>query len=111
MDKFLKLFDNAPKLSRGIKRVEALTANIPKAADDQPEVTNTDAQKLINCISLFRFTHSIWLRDDYIAEAETYAKANELLKDLYEKPINILYDRNLVATTRQNEGESVDQYV
>ena len=48
---------------------------------------------------------------DYIAEADDYNAAITKLRSLYIKPINVLYNGHLLATRRQAESESIDQYV
>ncbi|XP_068214427.1 uncharacterized protein [Palaemon carinicauda] len=48
---------------------------------------------------------------DYISECETYEKAEEVLTSLYGKPNNEIFARHLLATRRQNLGESLDQFL
>ena len=46
---------------------------------------------------------------EFISEAETYSKAIDILKSLYTKPVNVIYNRHVLTTRHQNEGETVDQ--
>ncbi|XP_064104081.1 uncharacterized protein LOC135213917 [Macrobrachium nipponense] len=48
---------------------------------------------------------------DFISECETYEKAEEVLTSLYVKPKNEIFARHLLATRRQNSGESLDQFL
>ncbi|XP_068226955.1 uncharacterized protein [Palaemon carinicauda] len=48
---------------------------------------------------------------DYISECETYENAEEVLTSLYVKPNNEIFARHLLATRRQNSGESLDQFL
>ncbi|XP_064082968.1 uncharacterized protein LOC135198980 [Macrobrachium nipponense] len=49
---------------------------------------------------------------DFISECETYEKAEEVsLTSLHVKPKNEIFARHLLATRRQNSGESLDQFL
>ena len=48
---------------------------------------------------------------DYIAECETYDDAVSVLESLYVKPKNEIFARHLLATRKQEAGESLDQYL
>ena len=48
---------------------------------------------------------------EYIAECTTYETAIETLEALYLKPTNEIYVRHVLATRRQETGESLDQYL
>ena len=48
---------------------------------------------------------------EYIAECTTYETAIETLEALYLKPTNEIYARHVLATRRQEAGESLDQYL
>ena len=48
---------------------------------------------------------------EYIAECTTYETAIETLEALYLKPTNEIYARHVLATRRQETGESLDQYL
>ena len=48
---------------------------------------------------------------EYISEVTTYNAAIEILKSLYEKPKNIIYNRHKLATRTQQSDESIDQYM
>ena len=68
--------------------------------------TLTDAQKLAtltNCVSANVYS--------YISSATTFDDALGILKDIYIKPKNEVYVRHCVATRKQQDGESIDQYM
>ena len=46
-----------------------------------------------------------------IQEETTYETAIEMLQKLFIKPRNEMYARHLIATARQNIGESIDEFV
>ena len=46
-----------------------------------------------------------------IQEGTTYERAIEALQKLFVKPRNEIYARHLLATARQNIGESIDEFV
>ena len=46
-----------------------------------------------------------------IQEETTYEKVIERLQKLFVKPRNEIYARHLLATARQNIGESIDEFV
>ena len=48
---------------------------------------------------------------EYIAECTTYETAIETLEALYLKPTNEIYARHVLATRRQETGESLYQYL
>ena len=48
---------------------------------------------------------------EYVAEETTYDGAINVLKALYVKPKNVIYNRHKVATRTQSEGENVDQFM
>ena len=48
---------------------------------------------------------------EYIVDCATYDEAIEVLKGLYVKPTNEIYSRHLLATRKQEESESLDQYL
>ena len=48
---------------------------------------------------------------EYIADCKTYDEAVECLTNIYDKPKNEIFARHLVATRRQQSGESLDQFV
>ena len=48
---------------------------------------------------------------DYIAECATYDSATSVLESLYVKPKNDVFARHLLATRKQEAGESLDQYL
>ncbi|XP_068246856.1 uncharacterized protein [Palaemon carinicauda] len=48
---------------------------------------------------------------DYIADCDTYVKAEKALTSLYVKPRNEVFARHVLATRRQGSGESLDQFL
>ena len=48
---------------------------------------------------------------EYISEHTTYDEAIATLKDLYDKPKNEVFARHLLATCKQDNGQSLDQYL
>ncbi|XP_068240062.1 uncharacterized protein [Palaemon carinicauda] len=48
---------------------------------------------------------------DYIADCDTYVKAEKALTSLYVKPRNKVFARHVLATRRQGSGESLDQFL
>lgn len=47
----------------------------------------------------------------YISDCNNYEKAEEVLRSLYVQPKNEIFVRHLLATHRQNSGESLDQFL
>ena len=73
-------------------------------------ITGDDAQQqtkklqaLTNSVSATVF--------EYIADATTYDAAIAILKGLYEKPKNLIYNRHKLATRAQSSEENIDQYM
>ena len=58
---------------------------------------------LINCVSPSVYT--------YISTAATYDAAITILEDIYKKPKNEVYVRHCLSSRKQQDGESVDQYM
>ena len=48
---------------------------------------------------------------EFVAEAPSYTRAIEILRQLYVKPVNVMYNRHVLITHRQNDTETVDQYL
>ena len=48
---------------------------------------------------------------DYVAEAPDYDSAITILENLYVKPRSVIFNRRQLATTKQNNGESIDQFM
>ncbi|XP_068238623.1 uncharacterized protein [Palaemon carinicauda] len=48
---------------------------------------------------------------DYIADCDTYVKAEKALTSLYVKPRKEVFARHVLATRRQGSGESLDQFL
>ena len=47
----------------------------------------------------------------YIEESTTYEQAMETLHNLFVKPTNEIYARHLLATRREQPGETLDEYL
>ena len=47
----------------------------------------------------------------FISEHKTYPEAVKVLKDIYDKPKNIMYARHLLRSTRQLPHQSLDEYL
>ncbi|XP_065055331.1 uncharacterized protein LOC135683878 [Rhopilema esculentum] len=48
---------------------------------------------------------------EYIEECTTYGSAIETLQNIYVKPTNEIYVRHVLATRRQQAGETLDEYL
>ena len=48
---------------------------------------------------------------EYIAGATSYDTAIAILKTLYVKPKNVIYNRHKLANHKQSEGDDVDQFM
>ena len=48
---------------------------------------------------------------EIIAECNDYASAIKTLKETYEKPVNEIFARHLLATCRQEPGQSLDEFL
>ena len=48
---------------------------------------------------------------DYIAECTTYEEAIDVHKALYVKPKNEIFARHLLATRKQQSGETLDEFM
>ena len=48
---------------------------------------------------------------DYISEDTTYDAAIATLKAIYQKPTNIVFARHLLSVRKQQQGESIEQYL
>ena len=73
---------------------------------DQPAIPVTSQQKLKTLLNFI--SASIY---EFISEEAEYDSVITTLNALYVKPNNILYNRHLLATRKQLENESVDQYL
>ena len=108
MDKFLRpeRLDSDPsatgaskEFSHWLKTFENFVAVIP-AVDDQ----RVDRLSLLtNFVSPRLYQH--------IEECVTYDAAVAILKSLFIKPSNEVYARHILATRRQQSGESLDEYL
>ena len=48
---------------------------------------------------------------EHIADAASYEDAIAIIKSLYVKQKNEIYNRHVLASRRQTDGESLDQYI
>ena len=48
---------------------------------------------------------------EFIAEAPNYTQAIDILRNLYVKPVNVMYNRHILITHRQGDTETIDQYL
>ena len=48
---------------------------------------------------------------EFISECERYEDAIKILNDLYDKPKNVIFARHLLATCKQENGQSLDQFL
>ena len=48
---------------------------------------------------------------DFIADAANYTSAIAILENLYVKPRSVIFNRHQLATSKQNAGESIDQFM
>ena len=48
---------------------------------------------------------------EFISEAPNYARAIDILRELYVKPVNVMYNRHVLITHRQSDTDTVDQYL
>ena len=74
--------------------------------DTFTEAELTDRKKLaalINCISSSVYT--------YISSSNSFEEAITTLSDIYVKPKNEVYVRHLLSSRKQQEGETVDQFM
>ena len=47
----------------------------------------------------------------YIEESETYANALEVFQTIFSKPKNEIFAHHLLATRKQREGKSLDEFL
>ena len=48
---------------------------------------------------------------EYIAECPDYESAMETLEQMYVKPANEIFPRHILATTKQESGKTMDQFL
>ena len=48
---------------------------------------------------------------EFVAEAPNYTRSIEILRQLYVKPVNVMYNRHVLITHHQNDTETVGQYL
>ena len=111
MDKHLRpsRFDadiNTPNVEKQwnhwLRTFTNFVGNLTFAGDAAAQQT-AKLQTLTNYISAEVF--------EYIADANDFDSAINILKGLYVKPKNIVYNRHKLATRAQSEEESVDQFM
>ena len=105
MDKILRpeRFGVDPNSSQAVKAWKhwhrTFTNFLSSVSEQKPDKLNV----LINYVS-----PSIY---DYISESKTYDEAIETLQSLYIKPKNEIFARHLLATRRQQAGESLEEFL
>ena len=109
MDKFLRpdKFDCQPNSSNAskewshwFKTFETFLRTIPSTSAEEQAVNKLDI--LINFISSEVY--------ETIKSCDTYDVAIAVLKDIYIKPQNEMFVRHVLATRKQNSGETIDEY-
>ena len=80
-----------------LRTFENFVSSFP--TDQQPNKLNL----LINHVSPSVF--------EYVSECESYDSAINILKELYNKPKNVIFARHLLATCKQESGQTLDQYL
>ena len=48
---------------------------------------------------------------EYFCEETTFNSAMDILNGLYEKPVNVVYARHILATQKQEPGQSIDSFL
>ena len=67
--------------------------------------TTDDSDKLL---LLTNFIHpDIY---DHVSDAPTFAKAIEILDNLYIMPINVTFNRHVLRSSKQKDGESIEDF-
>ena len=108
MDKLLKpkLFDTDPSLPDADQQWHHWKLTFDNFLDTFTEAELTDRRKLaalINCLSSSVYT--------YISSSSSFEDAITTLSDIYVKPKNEVYVRHLLSSRKQQEGETVDQFM
>ena len=67
------------------------------------DLQNNKLNLLINYVSPIVF--------EFISECDNYEDAIKTLNELYDKPKNTIFARHLLATCRQESGQSLDQFL
>ena len=81
-------------------------ASTPPVTAGDLRVPATDAVKLQALLN--NVSHELFAM---ISDADTYEDAIGVLKAAYVRPVNEVYVRHCLATRRQQQGESVDEYL
>ena len=81
-------------------------ASTPPVTAGDLRVPATDAVKLQALLN--NVSHELFAM---ISDADTYEDAIRVLKAAYVRPVNEVYVRHCLATRRQQQGESVDEYL
>ena len=104
MDKYLRpsRFDTDPSTASADKEWKHWHATFENFIDS---IDNPDKRKLlINCVA-----PSIY---EYIVDcSNTYESSIQILQDIYVRPSNVVYTCHLLATRKQDTGETFDVYV
>ena len=109
MDKYLRpdRFATDPSGSDAAKQWQHWKCTFVNFLAELGEDTQkTDAKKLkllINYVAPSVYEH--------IAECKSYSDAMDALQDLYIKPKNVVFARHVLASRRQNPGESLDKFL
>ncbi len=105
MDRALRpnRFDNNPNDSNAAKEFQHWIKTFEHYAEALPQDGLDKYKVLANFVSPQVY--------DYISDQTTYASAVEVLKALYVKPTNEIFARHILATRRQQSGESIDNYL
>ena len=109
MDKYLRpdRFATDPSDSDAAKQWQHWKCTFVNFLAELGEDTQTtDAKKLkllINYVAPSVYEH--------IAECKSYSDAMDALQDLYIKPKNVFFARHVLASRRQNPGESLDKFL
>ena len=83
------------------KTFENFVTSIPEPAEGAPPINKLAL--LINLVDPDVF--------DYISDKTIYEDALDTLNRLYEKPVNIIHARHLLATRKQDPSETLDCYL
>ena len=107
MDKALRpeRFDKNPNNPSSAKEFTHWLRTFEYFLDVLPS-TSTDSDKLRVLTNYV--TPTIF---EYFSECDDYQSAVSVLKSIYIKPTNPVFARHLLATRRQQPGESLDQYL
>ena len=86
--------------------IPAVATNEDDAAPGAQALAEVQQKKLSTLINFI--SASIY---DYVADAADYDSAITVLQNLYVKPRSVIFNRHQLATSKQNAGETVDQFM